>query len=198
MYWELIWNSQPKIECFKVMCVSILNSTFFFLRFFLYHPILSDFHLALLIKNVKKMYISASHVTSSLNWLSLSPTEVCSGALDSLERTGLGLPKYVWSTPSKSPQVQTRIMIFVKYKPMRFDVLTAVKMSMLVFWVVTPCGLVGRYQRFGGTYCLYLQDWSEDGGRTFLRNVGIYPQTHMTSQPRRTINYNSEENVKVG
>jgi hypothetical protein len=22
-------------------------------------------------------------------------------------------------------------------------------MSMLVFWVVTPCGLVGRYQRFG-------------------------------------------------
>jgi hypothetical protein len=24
---------------------------------------------------------------------------------------------------------------------------------MLVFWVATPCGLVGRYQRFGGTYC---------------------------------------------
>jgi hypothetical protein len=30
-------------------------------------------------------------------------------------------------------------------------------MSMSVFWVVTPCILVGRYQRFGGTYCLYLQ-----------------------------------------
>jgi hypothetical protein len=28
---------------------------------------------------------------------------------------------------------------------MRFEVLTAVKMWMLVFWVVTPCGLVGRY-----------------------------------------------------
>jgi hypothetical protein len=28
---------------------------------------------------------------------------------------------------------------------------------MLVFWVVTPCGLVGRYQRFGETYCLLLQ-----------------------------------------
>jgi hypothetical protein len=28
---------------------------------------------------------------------------------------------------------------------------------MLVFWVVTPCGLVGRYQRIGGTYCLHLQ-----------------------------------------
>jgi hypothetical protein len=23
---------------------------------------------------------------------------------------------------------------------------------MLVFWVITPCGLVGRYQRVGGTY----------------------------------------------
>jgi hypothetical protein len=38
----------------------------------------------------------------------------------------------------------------------RFEVLTAVKMSMLVFWVVTPCGLVRRYQRFGETYCLQL------------------------------------------
>jgi hypothetical protein len=27
---------------------------------------------------------------------------------------------------------------------------------MLVFWVVTPCGLVGRYQCFGETYCLYI------------------------------------------
>jgi hypothetical protein len=40
---------------------------------------------------------------------------------------------------------------------MRFEVLTEVKLSMLVFWVVTPCGLVGRYQRFGRTYCLNLQ-----------------------------------------
>jgi hypothetical protein len=28
----------------------------------------------------------------------------------------------------------------------RFDVFTVVKMSMLVFWVITPCGLVGSYQ----------------------------------------------------
>jgi hypothetical protein len=34
---------------------------------------------------------------------------------------------------------------------MRFQVLTAVKMPMLVFWVVTPCGFVGRHQRFGET-----------------------------------------------
>jgi hypothetical protein len=42
---------------------------------------------------------------------------------------------------------------------LRFQVHMAVKMSMLVFWVVTPCGLVGRYQRFGGTYRLHLQGW---------------------------------------
>jgi hypothetical protein len=39
----------------------------------------------------------------------------------------------------------------------RYKVLTAVNMSMLLFWVVTPYGLVGRYQCFGGTYCLHLQ-----------------------------------------
>jgi hypothetical protein len=30
---------------------------------------------------------------------------------------------------------------------LRFEVLTAVKMSVLVFWVVTPCELVGRFWR---------------------------------------------------
>jgi hypothetical protein len=28
--------------------------------------------------------------------------------------------------------------------------------SLLVFWLVTPCGLEGRHQGFGGTYCLHL------------------------------------------
>jgi hypothetical protein len=39
----------------------------------------------------------------------------------------------------------------------RFEVLTAVKQSISVFWVVTLCGLVGTYQRFGGTQSLRLQ-----------------------------------------
>jgi hypothetical protein len=38
----------------------------------------------------------------------------------------------------------------------RFEVLTAVKLSML-FSFGTPCGFVGRYQRFGGARCLHLQ-----------------------------------------
>jgi hypothetical protein len=39
----------------------------------------------------------------------------------------------------------------------KFEVLTTVKISMLVFWLVTPCELVGRYHCFGGAYCLHLQ-----------------------------------------
>jgi hypothetical protein len=39
----------------------------------------------------------------------------------------------------------------------RFEVLTVVKMFMLVTWVVTLCGLEGRYTYFGGTYCLHVQ-----------------------------------------
>jgi hypothetical protein len=42
---------------------------------------------------------------------------------------------------------------------LRFQVLAVVNMSMFVFWVVTPRGLVGKYQRFKETYCLHLQGW---------------------------------------
>jgi hypothetical protein len=32
------------------------------------------------------------------------------------------------------------------------------------FWVLALCRLVGRCQRFGGTYCLHLQIYSGDAG----------------------------------
>jgi hypothetical protein len=38
----------------------------------------------------------------------------------------------------------------------RFEVLTAMKISMLVFWVVMLCGPVGKYQCFGETYYRHL------------------------------------------
>jgi hypothetical protein len=41
-----------------------------------------------------------------------------------------------------------------------FEVLTVLKMSMLVLWVVAPWGFVGGYQHFGGAYRLHLQDLS--------------------------------------
>jgi hypothetical protein len=39
------------------------------------------------------------------------------------------------------------------------EVLTAVNMSVVVFWVVTSCSLAGGYLLFGGTYRLHLKDW---------------------------------------
>jgi hypothetical protein len=39
----------------------------------------------------------------------------------------------------------------------KFEVLKA-KMLMLVFWILIPCGLVGRYRRFGEAYRLHIQD----------------------------------------
>jgi hypothetical protein len=39
----------------------------------------------------------------------------------------------------------------------RFEVLTAVMMTKLFFWVVLPRRLVGTYRRFGETYCFHLQ-----------------------------------------
>jgi hypothetical protein len=48
-------------------------------------------------------------------------------------------------------------IIFPKTAFIIFEVLTAVKTSMLVFWLVTPNRLAGKYQRFGGIYCLHLQ-----------------------------------------
>jgi hypothetical protein len=38
----------------------------------------------------------------------------------------------------------------------RSEVLTAVRMA-LFFRVLTPCRIVGRYQRFGEIYCVLLQ-----------------------------------------
>jgi hypothetical protein len=42
--------------------------------------------------------------------------------------------------------------------------------------------LVGKYQRFAGTFCLYLTGYfflSEDGGSTFTRNIDTYLQNYL-------------------
>jgi hypothetical protein len=54
--------------------------------------------------------------------------------------------------------VYTTSTLPVSYIYVRFDVLTAVKMSMS-FWVLTPCELLGRYQRFVETSWVRLQGW---------------------------------------
>jgi hypothetical protein len=54
-----------------------------------------------------------------------------------------------------------------------------VKMSVL-FWVVKPCGLVGRHQCFRETHCLHLQG-SDDS--TFLQNVGNHDESTPDQNP---------------
>jgi hypothetical protein len=47
-------------------------------------------------------------------------------------------------------------------------------MSMMVFWAVTPCGRLGRYQHFGGTYCLNLQPLSPHYITTQKTNIDTF------------------------
>jgi hypothetical protein len=87
-----------------------------------------------------------------------------------------------------------------------FEVFTAVVLKSIFFWVMTPCSALSGTRRFGRTYRLHLQGrrivqqtseqaggkqklarWfaelffnPEDGGDTFLRNVG-YHSTHYTA-----------------
>jgi hypothetical protein len=63
-----------------------------------------------------------------------------------------GLPQTT-SSEEQVPGVSSPFNYF--YNCIRSEVLKAVNISMLVLWVVIPYGLVGRYRRFGGTYCLH-------------------------------------------
>jgi hypothetical protein len=58
----------------------------------------------------------------------------------------------------------------------RYEVLTAVKMLMLVTWFVKSYGLVGRHQSFEEKYCRHLHS---------QRAVGIYVQVCMTLQSKK-------------
>jgi hypothetical protein len=49
----------------------------------------------------------------------------------------------------------------------------------MLYWCLTSCKPVGRYQHCGETYRLCLHP--EDGGSVFLRNIGIYRRVYVTS-----------------
>jgi hypothetical protein len=69
----------------------------------------------------------------------------------------------------------------------RFEVLTAVKMSMLVFWAARPRGLVDKCHALDehGTSIFR----ADDRGSMFLRNVGIYQQVHTAYNPGNQYRY---------
>jgi hypothetical protein len=68
--------------------------------------------------------------------------------------------KNAWSCTSSFPYVFMEwglIKHWVHFASRRYEVLTSVKMPMLVVWVEAICLVVGRYQCFGRTYCLHLR-----------------------------------------
>jgi hypothetical protein len=56
--------------------------------------------------------------------------------------------------------------------------------DMLVFWVVLPCGLLGSPKERTASILRDRDVRPEDGGRMFLRNVGIYLQERTALQFR--------------
>jgi hypothetical protein len=54
------------------------------------------------------------------------------------------VPLVVRTPPKKS--LLSRFINILHY--LGFEVPTAVKISMFIFWVVTPCGLVGGFRRY--------------------------------------------------
>jgi hypothetical protein len=72
--------------------------------------------------------------------------------------------------------------------------------SYLVFWVLTPCWLVGAYQRSGGTYWLHLCWWSScRWGDTTSLNCGhqwtycLSPRWYMSMENRGGIMLKEED-----
>jgi hypothetical protein len=60
----------------------------------------------------------------------------------------------------------------------KFEVITLVKIQIVVFCVVTPCSVAVGYQRFGGPCCLELQSfYTENEGSTVFKNVGYLTAT---------------------
>jgi hypothetical protein len=54
------------------------------------------------------------------------------------------------------------------------------------FWVVTPCGLTGRYRRFGRTYSLLKTANQTEGARCRASPSDDVSDTSLRSAPRRS------------
>jgi hypothetical protein len=63
--------------------------------------------------------------------------------------------------------------VYIVWSPFRQQM----SINIVVFYVMTPCSLVSRYQHFGGIYYLHLQGRNDlifTFKMEFLRNVGTH------------------------
>jgi hypothetical protein len=68
----------------------------------------------------------------------------------------------------------------------RAAILTVMSRKTVVLWDVTPCSLVDRFGRFGGTCYLHISGriyfFPEDGSRIFILNSGNYQTAQNVSE----------------
>jgi hypothetical protein len=76
------------------------------------------------------------------------------------------------------------VIFFVIIKPVntRVEVLMVTKLFMLVFCIVTLCGLVCAVHAIISEKDIFSP---EDGASMFLQNFGVYPQVNTALLPRR-------------
>jgi hypothetical protein len=72
-----------------------------------------------------------------------------------------------------------------RYRPVRFEVFTAVTMKNVVFWDVTPYGSC-KNRRFGGTYRLHHQGGENQRARRWLKNGVFWDVTPCGSSKSHT------------
>jgi hypothetical protein len=70
---------------------------------------------------------------------------------------------------------------------MKFDIFSAVKIRIVIFWSVMSCSLVGAYQHFKEVYHLSLQ----------LRSVSVLKTEPMCSSKRLVTTYKTTEHHNV-
>jgi hypothetical protein len=72
---------------------------------------------------------------------------------------------------------------------MKCPVFTAVKVYVVVLWVIAPCCMLYRYQDFGGAKCLHLQN----GKQKLLPNI----EMEALCSYRNIVNHTGQHNGVV-
>jgi hypothetical protein len=84
-----------------------------------------------------------------------SGTDGCGFTLRPIYSPGKEYPPAWKLRGPQKPTYAWNYIYYLEYRPIRIEVHMTVKTSLLVLWLVTPCGLLGRHRRFGRICCLH-------------------------------------------